>query len=74
MVLNLVFASNIILPSFFFFFLIIDLHFLIPAVIAETFTVVAELAIPTGISTEEAKTEIETHPVTVEVRISKYSV
>ena len=74
MVLNLVFASNIILSSFFFFFLIIDLHFLIPAVIAETFIVVAELAIPTGISTKEAKAEIETHPITVEVRISKYSV
>ena len=63
-----VFASNIILPFFSFFFLIIDLYFSIPAIIRQTFIVVAELAIPTGTPTNEAKTEIETHSVTVEAK------
>ena len=49
---------------FFFIFLVIDLYFLIPAVITETFVVIAELAISTGIP-------IETHPVTVVAKISK---
>ena len=51
MVFTLVFASNTIL-SCFFFFLIIDLYFLI----------------------KKKKVEIETHPVTAEAGISKYSV
>ena len=72
MVFNLVFTSNTILSSF--FFLIIDLYFLIPAVITEIYIVIAELAVPTGIPTKEARAEIETHPVTVEARISKCSV
>ena len=49
MVFNLVFASNTILSCFFFFFLIIDLYILTPAVITEIFIAIAELAIPTGI-------------------------
>ena len=59
---------------FLFLFLIIDLYFLIPAVIKEIFIVIAELAILTGIPTKETRTEIETHPLTVEARISKCSV
>ena len=48
--------NNTILPCFFFFFLIIDLYFLIPAIIAQIFNPIAELAIPTGIPvTAEAK-------------------
>ena len=39
--------------------------FLISAVIAKTFTVIAELAIPTAIPTEETRTEIETNPATL---------
>ena len=50
-VFNLSFPSNTILPCFFFFFFIIDLYFLVPAVIAQ---------IPTGIGTSEASAEIET--------------
>ena len=37
MVFNLDFVSNNILTLFFLFFLIIDLYFLIPAVIAQDF-------------------------------------
>ena len=72
-VLNLAFPYNTILPCFFVFFLIIDLYFLIPAVITQIFTVAAELAIPTGTPTNEASEEIEAQLVTVEVRISKCS-
>ena len=45
---------------FFFFFLIIDLHFLITTVIAKYFNPTEEHLIPRGITTEEAKAEIET--------------
>ena len=61
---NLAFACNTVLSCFFFFFLIIDLHFLIPAVIAKIFIATAELAIPTGTLTKEANSEIETQPLT----------
>ena len=44
-------------------FFIIDLHFLIPAVIA----------IPTGTQTNEANAEIETQLLIVEAKISKCS-
>ena len=52
------------------FFLIIDLQLLIPAVITQIFIIAAELAIPTGIPIKEAKAEIETHPKTIEAKIS----
>ena len=71
MIFNLVFANNIILTCFFFFFLIIVLYVLIPAAIALIFNSIAELVIPIGISSKEAKAEIETHPVIVEAKISK---
>ena len=63
MLFNLDLTDNTIL-SFFFFFLIIDLYFLIPAVITQNFNSIVELLIPTGIPNKEAKAEIETHPVT----------
>ena len=44
---------------------------LITEVTTEIFVAIAELAIPTGISTKETRTKIETHPVTVEARISE---
>ena len=71
---NLDFASNTILSCVVFFFLIIDLYFLIPAVIAQIFHKIAELVIPTGIPTKEAKIETETHPVIVVDTISKRSI
>ena len=46
--------------------LIIDLYFLIPAVIAQTFS---PIVIP-----KEAKSEIVTHPVTTEAKVSKCSI
>ena len=55
MLFNLDFANNTMLLCFFFLFLIIDLYFLIPAIITHIFNVTAELAIPIGIPTEEAK-------------------
>ena len=47
MLFNLDFANNTILSYFFFYFLIIDLYFLIPAIIAQTFNPISELVIPT---------------------------
>ena len=44
----------------FFFFLIIDLYFSIPAVITQSFNPIAELTILTAITTKEVKAEIET--------------
>ena len=58
------FANNTILSCF--FFLIIDLCFLIPAAIAQIFN--PELLIPIGIPSKEGNTDIEKHPVTVEAK------
>ena len=58
----------------FSFFLIIDLYFLIPAVTIQIFNPTAELVIPTRITTKEAKAEMKIHAVTVETKISKYSI
>ena len=74
MLFNLDFANNTILSCVVFFFLVIDLYFLIPAVIAQIFHKISELVIPTGIPTKEAKIEMETHPVIVLDTISKRSI
>ena len=68
---NLEFANNTILPSFFLFLLIIYLYFLIPPAITQIFNPIAELVIPIGITTKEAKPEKEIHPVIVEITISE---
>ena len=62
------------LPSHFFIVLIIDVYFLIPAVIARMFNPIAELVIPTEIPTKEVKAEMETHTVIVEGKIRKFSI
>ena len=67
MLFNFNFANNTILSCFFFFFLIIHLHFLIAALIAE-------LVIPIVIPTKEAEAEIEIHQVIVEPKIRKCSI
>ena len=67
---NLDFPNNTILSCFFFFFLIIDLYFLIPAAIAQIFYPFAELVIPS----KEAKAKIEIHPVIVEAKRRKCSI
>ena len=70
-VFKLAVPYNTILSCFFLFFFIIDLNFLIPAVIVQIFIPTAELVIPTGTETNKANTEIETQPVIVETKISK---
>ena len=40
----------------------------------QIFNSTAELAIPIGIPTKEAKAEIETHPVIVEPKIRKFNI
>ena len=57
-----------------FLFLIIDFNFLFPAVITKTCNSVTELVISIGIPTKEAKAEVKTHPVTVEIKIRKCSI
>ena len=65
---NVDFANNITLSCFFFFFLIIDLCFLIPAATEQIFNPVTGLIIPIGILSQEAKAEIEMHPVIIEAK------
>ena len=55
----------------FFIFLIIDLHFLIPAVIVQTLNPIAELVISIRIPIKEVKAEIEILPVIVEAKIRR---
>ena len=74
MLFNLDFANNTVSSYFFLFFLFIDSYFLIPAVITHIFTPIVEVEIPIEIPTEETKAEMETHPVIVEIIISKCSV
>ena len=58
----------------FLFFLFIDLYFLISEVIKQILNAIAELAIPIGIQTKEAKAEMGTHPVIVEITIRECSI
>ena len=74
MLFNFHFADNTISSCFFLFFLIIDLYFLIVAVITQIFYSAAELVIPIGIPTKEAKEEIETHPVIAETETRKFNI
>ena len=69
MLFNLDFANKNILSCFRLYFLIIDWYFLIPAGVAEIFNPIAELVIPIGIPSKEAKAYIEIHPVTAEPKI-----
>ena len=57
MLINLAFATNTILSCLFFFFLIIDLCFLIPTAIAQIFN--PKIFIPIGKPSKETKAEIE---------------
>ena len=56
------------------FFLIINLYFLIPAAIAQIFNPFTGLTIPIKIPSEEAKAEIEIHPVIEEAKMKKCSI
>ena len=53
------------------FVLITDVYFLIPAVITQMSNPIVELAIAIRMPTTEAKAEMETHPVIVEITISE---
>ena len=74
MLFNLYFTNNIVLPCFFFFFLIIDVYFLFPAGIAQIINPIAKLVILIGIPCKEAQAEIQIHPVTPEAKIRKCSI
>ena len=74
MLFKLVFSSNNILSYFFFFFLILTYTFLIPAVIAQIFNLIAKLIIPIGMPSKEAKVQIKIHPVTVKIELKMSSV
>ena len=56
---------------FFLFSLFVDLYFLIPVIITQICTPIAEHVILIEIPTKEAKAEMETHPVIVEIAIRK---
>ena len=75
MLFNLDFANNTTLSCFFFFLLIIIyLYFLIPTVIAQIFNHIADLVILIAILAKVAKAEMQTYPVTLEIKISKCSI
>ena len=74
MLFDLDFANNNILSTFFLIFLIVDLCLLIPAVVTQIFNPIVELAIPLGIQAKEAKAEMETHPVIVEITVTEWSI
>ena len=73
MLFDLDFHNNAISWCFFFFFLIIDIYFLISPAIAQIFNPIAKLIIPIVIPTKETKAEIEIHSVTAETKIRKCS-
>ena len=73
MVFHLVFANKTILSCFPHFFLIIDIYFLISAVIAQTFIHTDELVITKETPNNEANAEIETQPLTAETKTRKCS-
>ena len=74
MLFYLDFAKNTILLCIFLFFLVIDVYFFIPAVIAQIFNPIAKLIIHIAIPSKETKAEIEIHPVTAEAKIRKYPI
>ena len=74
MLFDLDYANNTISLCFFFFFLVTDLYFLIPVVVAQIFNPIAELVIPIGIPIKEEKAENEIDPVIVETKIKKCSI
>ena len=53
-------------------FLLINLYFLIPAVIAQILIPTAKLVIPTGTPADEENPEIEAQPLTAEMKRKKY--
>ena len=58
----------------FLFIFLIGLYLLIPAFITQIFNAIEELVFHMEIPTKEAKKEIETNPVIVEITISESSI
>ena len=57
-----------------FLFLIIDLYFLIPEAITQTFNFIVKLVIHITIPNKETKVEIEIHLVIAEAKTRNYSI
>ena len=74
MLFDLDFANNTIHHASFFFSFLKTYTFLIPVVLTQIFTPIAELVVPIEILTKEVKAEIEKHPVIVEIKISECSI
>ena len=71
MVFNLIFANSTI-HCFLLLLLIVDLHFLIPAVNAQIFNPTAADVMPVGIPNKKAKAKIESHTVIAEAKINLF--
>ena len=56
------------------FLLFLNYWLILPAVIAQMFNPIPELATAIGRQTKEAKAEMETYPVIVEITISQWSI
>ena len=69
MLFKLAFANNTILSCFSFFFLIIDLYFIISKVIAQIFSPILFFFFFLGIPNKEAKEERAIHLVIAETKI-----
>ena len=52
-------------------FFLINLYLFIPVDITQIFNPIVEFAIPIGIPNKNAKAEMETHPVIVEIKIGE---
>ena len=74
MLFSLDFHNNAMLPCFFFFFLVIDVYFLILAAIEQIFNPITELVIPVRIPSKEVKADIDIQPVIVEAKVRKRSI
>ena len=61
-------VNNTILLCFFYNFLIIELYFLIPVVIAQSFNPTTKLVFHIEIPIKEVKAKIEIHPVIIEAK------
>ena len=74
MLFNLDFANSTILSRFFFFFLIIDLYFLILGAISQVLNPYAQFVILIEMSIKKVKPEVEIHPVIIEAEIRNCSI
>ena len=67
---SLVFANNTISSRFCLSVLVTNLYFVVYSVIAQILNPTAEFTVPIGVPTKEEKTEIETHPVIADTKIT----